>query len=69
MPVPAETRWARAISARMPPSPRLSARMISVTYLIVTTRISAQKISDRMPRISVLLIATPANNSRLALKA
>ena len=31
----------------MPPSPRLSARMISSTYLSETTIISAQKIVDR----------------------
>ena len=33
-----------AVSARMPPSPRLSARMISVMYFSVTTITSAQKI-------------------------
>jgi hypothetical protein len=33
----------------MPPSPLLSARMISVTYLSVTMIISAQKITDRTP--------------------
>ena len=36
-------RWARAISARMPPSPLLSARMTSSTYLTVTIRNSDQK--------------------------
>ena len=45
-------RWARAISARMPPSPRLSARITSSTYFTVTIRNSDQKISDRQPRIS-----------------
>lgn len=40
------TLWARAISESVPPSPRLSARSSSSTYLIVTTRISAQMISD-----------------------
>ena len=33
----------------MPPSPRLSARMISVTYFSVTTITSDQKMIDRMP--------------------
>ena len=33
----------------MPPSPWLSARMISSTYLTVTTMISDQKISDTTP--------------------
>ncbi len=42
-------RCASAISAMMPPSPSLSARMMMVTYFSVTTIISAQKISDRMP--------------------
>ena len=34
----------------MPPSPSLLARMTNVRYLTVTTRMSAQKISDRTPR-------------------
>ena len=33
----------------MPPSPRLSARMIRITYLTDTTIISAQKIADTPP--------------------
>ncbi len=45
-------RWANAMSAMMPPSPRLSARMMTSTYFTVTVSISDQKISDRMPRIS-----------------
>ena len=39
-----------AVSARMPPSPLLSARMISVTYFNVTTITSDQKITDSTPR-------------------
>ena len=66
---PAETRCASAISARMPPSPRLSARMISITYLTVTISTSDQKISDRIPRISTFVIGTLWNNCRLDLKA
>ena len=46
------TRKASAISARMPPSPRLSARRTKKTYFTVTVRISDQMIIDRMPRIS-----------------
>jgi hypothetical protein len=38
-----------AVSARMPPSPLLSARMISVMYLSVTTTTSAQNTTERMP--------------------
>ena len=33
----------------MPPSPRLSAFMTKEMYLTLTTMISAQTISDRMP--------------------
>jgi hypothetical protein len=39
-----------AVSARMPPSPWLSARITNTRYLIETTMISAQKISDSTPR-------------------
>ena len=42
-------RWASAISASVPPSPRLSARVRMSTYLSVTMTISDQKISDRTP--------------------
>jgi hypothetical protein len=38
-----------ATSAMMPPSPWLSARKISSTYLSVTTITSDQKISDTAP--------------------
>jgi hypothetical protein len=40
---------ASASSAMMPPSLRLSARMISITYLTDTTIISAQNIADTPP--------------------
>ncbi len=43
-------RCASAISASVPPSPLLSARTRMRTYLIVTTMISDQRISDRTPR-------------------
>ncbi len=42
-------RETSAVSARIPPSPRLSARMMSVTYFAVTMMISAQKMIDRIP--------------------
>jgi hypothetical protein len=41
--------WARAMSESVPPSPRLSARRRSSTYLMVTTRMSAQMISESTP--------------------
>ena len=69
MPVPTDTRCASAISARMPPSPRLSACMTSITYFTVTISTSDQKISDRMPITSVVVIGTPPNSCMLALKA
>lgn len=43
--------WVSASSARMPPSPLLSARIMTLTYFKDTTSISDQKISDRMPRM------------------
>ena len=42
-------RWARANSARIPPSPSLSARMMTVTYLRVTEMVRLQKTSDSTP--------------------
>ena len=38
-----------AINASTPPSPLLSARMITTWYLIVTIRINDQKINDKTP--------------------
>jgi hypothetical protein len=38
-----------AVSARTPPSPRLSARMMIATYFTVTTRISDQNTSESTP--------------------
>ena len=45
-------RCASAISARMPPSPRLSARSTINTYFTVTTMMIDQTIRLRTPRIS-----------------
>jgi len=42
-------RLTSAVSAMIPPSPRLWARMITPAYLTVTTIISDQKISDATP--------------------
>ena len=42
---------AKAIKAMIPPSPRLSARMMNITYLTDTTKIIAQKNSDNAPRM------------------
>ena len=42
-------RLISASSARLPPSPLLSARMTMVTYFSVTTIIIDQKIRLRMP--------------------
>ena len=50
-PSPGE-RWASEASARIPPSPSLSARMMSRTYLTVTTMISDQTISDTTPMMA-----------------
>jgi hypothetical protein len=41
---------ASAVSARMPPSPRLSARRTKTPYLTEMMRISAQKIRDITPK-------------------
>src|SRR5580658_5024368 len=63
------TRCASAMSASIPPSPWLSARITSITYFTVTISTSDQKNSDRMPRISTSLIGTPSNTCMLALSA
>src|ERR1044072_3975784 len=47
-----DLRLINASRARLPPSPLLSARMITVTYLIATTIIIDQKIRLSTPRIS-----------------
>jgi hypothetical protein len=48
-----------AIRASTPPSPLLSARMITTWYLIVTTRISDQNTSERTPSTLPGLTAIP----------
>ncbi len=46
-------------SARMPPSPSLSARRTNVTYFTEISTISAQKVSDTIPSTSVVPGAWP----------
>ncbi len=48
-----------ASMATMPPSPWLSARMIRIAYLADTMTTSAQKMSDRMPRMDSGVGAPP----------
>ena len=43
----------------MPPSPLWSACITNITYLMVTTMISAQNISDRIPNKSSRSKASP----------
>ncbi len=45
----ARVRDKSAVRAMIPPSPRLWARMMKPAYLIETTTMSAQKISDAAP--------------------
>ncbi len=50
----------RASRASTPPSPWLSARMMNVRYLIVTTRVSAQKTSDATPSTVSASLVSPS---------
>ena len=59
----------RARSARMPPSPWLSARITKPMYLTTTMSVSAQKTSERMPRTLPRLIATPWGRAKHSLIA
>ena len=52
----------------MPPSPPLSAFMMKVRYLTVTTIVSDQTMSDRMPR-TFWVGATPCCSSTHSLSA
>ena len=57
------------MSARMPPSPRLSARITNTRYLMETMMIRAQKISDITPRMFRRFGSTawgPKKHSRMA---
>ena len=54
------TAWEASVPrAITPPSPRLSARRISTTYLTVTTRISDQNTSERTPSTAGSLRCKP----------
>ena len=53
----------------MPPSPRLSARMMKVRYLNVTMKLSDQKTSDRRPRMLSTVGASPYSGAKHSLKA
>ena len=56
-------RLTNAYSAKIPPSPLLSARKTSHTYLIVVWIVSVQMIHDRLPRMtrsSIILFLTIA---------
>ena len=56
---PTRRRWMSAARAMPPPSPRLWARIKKPAYLIDTMIVSAQKISETMPK-------TPAAVARAA---
>ncbi len=60
---------ASAMSAMMPPSPRLSARMMRTTYFSDTTIISAQNIVDRPPRIVACSSARPCCGENVSFTA
>ena len=57
------------MSARIPPSPRLSARMTNHRYFTVTTKVIAQKTSERIPSTFSWVAGTecvPEKHSRSA---
>ena len=58
-------RLSRVISAMMPPSPSLLARITSVTYVSVTMIITDQKISDTTPYTLPGLIGTECGSAGL----
>ena len=64
---PPDTPWRliRVISAMMPPSPSLSARITSSTYLSVTTIVTAQKISEMIPKTLSVVAVTGMRVARV----
>src|SRR5688572_16009855 len=60
---------ASAMSAMVPPSPLLSARITSTTYLSDTTSISAQKMVDRPPRMLVVFRSMPRPGEKVSFTA
>src|SRR5262252_2680489 len=63
--LPAEDRRARMVKAKMPPSPRLSARMSTMTYLIVTMMVRAQTISESTPNTRGVVTAAASWKHRV----
>jgi len=59
-------RWPSAISDSVPPSPALSARKSSSTYLVVTTISSAHRISDSTPSTITRVTGAPRAASATA---
>ena len=57
-------------SAKMPPSPRFEARVMTKMYLTLTTKTRSQKTSDRIPKMFPSVTASswpaPSNDSRSA---
>jgi hypothetical protein len=66
---PARIGVSSAVSARMPPSPSLSARIMKITYLIVTMMMSAQKMHDSTPRTLGSATVRPYSSWKLSRKA
>ena len=62
---PGEPLRISVINAMMPPSPSLSARRTRVTYVIVTTIITDQKINEMIPNTWSVLTATGCGSSGL----
>ena len=60
---------ASATSAMIPPSPRLLARMIRMTYLSVTITISAQRTADTPPSTLPVVNAMPCAGLNTSLAA
>ena len=58
-----------AVRAIIPPSPQLSARMTNVRYLTEMTMMSAQKMSERMPRTFAAVTAMPYSSWKDSRKA
>ena len=56
-------RLIKVMSDRMPPSPLLSARMTSSTYLMVTMIVTDQKINEISPYTLVMVTAPGAGRS------
>jgi len=57
------------MSAIVPPSPRLSARITSTTYLSETTTISTQKIADSPPSTLSTLSGMPCPGAKVSFTA